>query len=274
MKKRTTRYTVMFVPDGNGRTISLSIHRYILFSLLIFLGLFFISIFVLLFKTSEIGIKLQLFEKLKKENAELSETNKNLRVSAQLIEDIEVMTAYLQRLSESEELEKLSALKRDAEQAKKEDLEKGQSVEAKMFHKAQEIYPEMYASAIPNILPVDGWVTRHYNPATEDGEGHVGIDFAAATGTTIRATAPGVVTKIENDRYLGKTVTLQHEFGFQTRYGHCSQILVSLRDRVNRGQTIAYVGNTGRSSAPHLHYEVLRDGKHVDPSEYIISHKD
>jgi len=68
-------------------------------------------------------------------------------------------------------------------------------------------------------------------------------------------------------------VTIRHDFGFVTRYAHCSQVLVSVRDRVNRGQTIALVGNTGRSTAPHLHYEVLKDGKHVDPADYIGGHK-
>ena len=271
MKKRTTRYTVMFIPDGKGRTVSVSIHRYILFSLLLFLVLFFLSVFVLLFKTGEIGLKLQLVEKLKEENAELTEANKNLRVSAQLIADIENMSAYLHRLSTSEELEKLSDLKR---QEDKEEEPPTDTQEVKPIFMAQQPDSEMYASAIPNILPVDGWITRDYKPTREDGEGHQGIDFAAATGTSIRATAPGVVSKIENDRYLGLLVTIQHEFGFETRYGHLSQALVSVRDRVDRGQTIGYVGSTGRSSAPHLHYEVIRDGKHVDPSEYIIGHKD
>ena len=273
MKKPTNRYTVMFIPDGKGRTVSISINRYILFSSIIFMVLFFISMFVLLFKTGEIGIKLQLVEKLQTENTELTKANKNLRVSTQLIADIENITAYLHRLATSEEIEKLSVLKQQEDKAQKKKLE-SQEQQVRPTYRSQQINSEMNASSIPNILPVDGWITRGYKYKGEDGEGHLGIDFAASTGTAIRATAPGVVSKIENDRYLGLLITIQHEFGFETRYGHCSQILVSVRDRVNRGQTIGYVGNTGRSSAPHLHYEIIRDGKHVDPTEYIIGHKE
>jgi murein DD-endopeptidase MepM/ murein hydrolase activator NlpD len=129
--------------------------------------------------------------------------------------------------------------------------------------------------SFPNISPVEGWVTRKFSPDTSDAKsGHLGVDFAAAHGTPIRATAPGVVGKIENDKYFGWMVTIYHDYGFVTRYGHCSQVLVSKHDRVHRGQTIALVGNTGRSTAPHLHYEVLKDGKHIDPLKHIIVHKD
>jgi murein DD-endopeptidase MepM/ murein hydrolase activator NlpD len=65
-------------------------------------------------------------------------------------------------------------------------------------------------------------------------------------------------------------VTIKHGYGFMTRYGHCLQVLVNKGDHVERGQTIALVGNTGRSSAPHLHYEIIKEGKNVDPQEYII----
>ena len=100
------------------------------------------------------------------------------------------------------------------------------------------------------------------------------MDFAATLGTPIKASAPGVVGKIENDKYFGLLVTIFHNNGFVTRYGHCSQILVSKHDRVKRGQTIALVGNTGRSTAPHLHYEVIKDGKYIDPLKHILVHKE
>jgi murein DD-endopeptidase MepM/ murein hydrolase activator NlpD len=105
---------------------------------------------------------------------------------------------------------------------------------------------------------------------TDTSAAHNGIDYAATLGTLIRATAPGVVEDVSNDTYFGKTLTIKHGYGFSTRYGHCSQIIVAKGDHVERGQTIALVGNTGRSSAPHLHYEVQKDGKNLDPTKYVF----
>jgi murein DD-endopeptidase MepM/ murein hydrolase activator NlpD len=100
------------------------------------------------------------------------------------------------------------------------------------------------------------------------------VDFAAQTGTLIRATAPGIVESVVFDTYFGLLITVKHRFGFVTRYGHCSQSLVSKGDKVRRGQTVALVGNTGRSSAPHLHYEVIKNGRHVDPLKYTFDRFD
>jgi murein DD-endopeptidase MepM/ murein hydrolase activator NlpD len=132
-------------------------------------------------------------------------------------------------------------------------------------------YGELALRAIPIIRPVRGWVTREFTENPMDPAGlHRGVDIAAAEGTVIQATAPGVVEDVASDEFLGKTLAIRHNFGFETRYCHCAQILVGKGDHVLRGQTVALVGNTGRSSAPHLHYEVLKDGKQVDPQRYMI----
>ena len=99
---------------------------------------------------------------------------------------------------------------------------------------------------------------------------HLGVDFAAQKGTPIRSTAPGVVEDVINDTYFGLLITIKHKFGIMTRYGHCMQTLVSKGDKIERGQTVALLGNTGASSAPHLHYEILKDGKNVDPMKYMF----
>ena len=82
-----------------------------------------------------------------------------------------------------------------------------------------------------------------------------------------------MVEDIINDENLGLLVTIKHDHGFMTKYGHCSQVLISKHVSVKRGQTIALVGNTGRSTAPHLHYEILKDGKNIDPAKYLFVHQ-
>lgn len=271
-KKRTNHYTLMFFPEEKGKSFTLRIHRYTLFSLIAFLVLFLVSLSILLYKTGEIALRLQLVHSLREENSLLVKQLEELRVSSEKIEKIENLTAYLYRLSSISDDDAQSEV--EAVNRKKEN-EKPVSTSYISRNEKHSIIvdAEQFVASIPNILPVDGWMTRQFSPDTANFEGHQGIDFAAATGTPIRATAVGVVEDVHNDDSYGLIVTVRHDHGFVTRYGHCSQILVSVRDKVNRGQTIALVGNTGRSTAPHLHYEVIKDGIHVDPAGYIGGHK-
>lgn len=98
---------------------------------------------------------------------------------------------------------------------------------------------------------------------------HWGLDIGAPRGTNIIATADGVVSEIGWHSGYGLTVVIDHGFGFETRYGHCQRIKVKEGDAVKRGDVVATVGNTGRSIAPHLHYEVQVSGMRVNPKPYI-----
>lgn len=127
--------------------------------------------------------------------------------------------------------------------------------------------------ATPSILPVRGRIGPGYgyrkNPFTGRGsEFHKGVDIGAKTGTPVVATADGVVTFAGRNAGYGNMVIISHGYGFVTSYSHNSQILVKQGDRVKRGQVISKVGSTGRSTAPHVHYEVKVNGKNVDPSKY------
>ena len=130
-----------------------------------------------------------------------------------------------------------------------------------------------YLKAKPSILPVKGRITATYgyrkNPFTGRGsEFHKGTDIAAPTGTSVIATADGIVTYAGWKSGYGNMVILSHGYGFMTVYAHSSKILVKIGDKVERGQVISKVGSTGRSTAPHCHYEVKLNGKNVDPSRY------
>lgn len=120
---------------------------------------------------------------------------------------------------------------------------------------------------IPNILPCNGLVTQDYSIPDK----HLGIDYAASIGTVIRSTADGVVSVVRYDEYLGNIVSVNHENGFTTQYSHCNEITVATGVSVKRGDIIATVGNTGKSSTgPHCHYEIFRNGKPEDPRIYIL----
>lgn len=120
----------------------------------------------------------------------------------------------------------------------------------------------------------DGWLSSHYGVRKDPFNGtptmHNGIDFAnLAEDAGVFATGAGVVTW-SGERYgYGKLVEIDHGGGLKTRYGHCAELLVKEGDVVTRGQQIAKLGSTGRSTGPHVHYEVLRNERHIDPSKYV-----
>jgi len=127
--------------------------------------------------------------------------------------------------------------------------------------------------AKPNGWPIKGWLTSSFgmrqSPFTGKQKMHEGFDIAARTGTPIYATADGVVSKSETVPGYGKLVVIEHGYGYRTYFGHNSQNLVRAGERVVRGQEIARVGNTGRSTGSHVHYEVRRNGVPVNPKNFM-----
>jgi len=128
-----------------------------------------------------------------------------------------------------------------------------------------------YEASRPSIWPVHGYITSGYGyRLTVFGyEYHQGLDIAARTGTPIVATADGTVVFAGWNNGYGNTVVVEHGHGFTTVYGHCSKMAVSLGDRVKRGEVIAFIGDTGRSTGPHIHYEVRINGRRVNPVYYL-----
>jgi murein DD-endopeptidase MepM/ murein hydrolase activator NlpD len=264
-------YTFMFFPEGRGVPFTLRVHRYIIYLTVTSIVVILAGLAVLLYKTGDIALKLQLVQDLKTENVRLREHSKDLEISSQKIVGIDSMTAYLRRLASVADIKEgvsptpavASAVSQSEPAAAKQ-----QSAESAAGQPAR---TAASAESVPNIMPATGWITKPYS--LDQATAHMGVDIAATSGTPIRSTALGVVEDVRNDKYYGKIVEVRHENGYLTRYGHCSQILASVGDRVNRGQTIALVGNTGRSTAPHVHYEIMKYGKYVDPMDFIGSHK-
>lgn len=130
-------------------------------------------------------------------------------------------------------------------------------------------------AATPAIRPTTGWVTSRFgyrkSPFTGTRQFHAGLDIATRQGTPVIAPADGRVTFAGPKGLMGNMLTIEHGHGFVTRYGHLGKILKKVGDKVKRGELIAQVGNTGRSTGPHLHYEVLLSGVPVNPARYILN---
>jgi len=134
---------------------------------------------------------------------------------------------------------------------------------------------ENILASVPSIRPVDiGWLSSGYghrhDPFTSSQSFHRGMDYSVPTGTPIRATADGTVSKLKRERGFGMMLRLDHGNRVSTTYAHMSEWHVKAGQKVTRGQVIGLSGNTGRSTAPHLHYEVHVDNRHVNPMPYIL----
>ena len=134
---------------------------------------------------------------------------------------------------------------------------------------------KMLLASTPSVWPTKGWLSSRFgyrvSPFTGEREFHKGIDIATRMSAPIVAPANGIVSGLSWDRGYGKMLSVKHGYGLMTRYAHLEKALVKKGQYVKRGETIALVGNTGRSTGPHLHYEVLLNRVAVNPLRYILN---
>lgn len=129
------------------------------------------------------------------------------------------------------------------------------------------------ANATPSMWPATGWLSSRMGPREDPVTGgpdfHNGLDIAGERGQPVYSTAAGTITHVGSQGGYGKLIVIDHGFGLETRYGHLSDFKVKSGDRVKRGDVIGLVGNTGRATGYHLHYEVLANGKLLNPLQLL-----
>lgn len=133
------------------------------------------------------------------------------------------------------------------------------------------------AAATPSMWPAQGWLTSRMgyrqDPITGGADFHAGLDIAGQPGQPVYATAEGTVRHTGYQGAYGNLITIDHGFGLETKYGHLSSYRVKSGDKVKRGDIIGRVGNTGRSTGYHLHYEVLANGRLLNPLQLLTQQK-
>jgi murein DD-endopeptidase MepM/ murein hydrolase activator NlpD len=183
-----------------------------------------------------------------------------------------------------EALEKATNSELVAETVKKLDIiSKRLYVQSKSYDEVIEkaMNKEHMLACLPGIQPVSnenlkrtssGWGWR-IHPLYKIRQFHSGQDFAAPIGTDVYSTADGTVEKVESSTYsgYGNCIVIDHGFGYQTLYGHLSRFNVKVGQKVKRGNIIGFVGNTGFSTGPHLHYEVIKNGEKVNPVNFFFN---
>jgi len=156
------------------------------------------------------------------------------------------------------------------------DLERRTAVQERAFEEVLQAFREkrVLLAHTPSVVPVRGWVTSGFGYRTSAYTGgrefHAGVDIVARRGAPVTATADGVVIKAGREGGYGNIVEIRHMQGIVTRFAHNQKNLVRVGQRVKRGDIVAQVGSTGRSTGPHLHYEVRLNGLAVNPMIYIL----
>jgi len=158
-----------------------------------------------------------------------------------------------------------------------ENLQVNAVVQEKSFNELVEFLEDKKSllASTPSVWPVRGWITsgfgKRMSPFTGKFKDHEGLDVATRMGQPIVAPADGRVTYVGVESGYGKLLVIDHGYGVVTRYGHNSKIFVKVGQEVKRGHKVAAVGSTGRSTGPHLHYEVRMNGVPVNPKNYILN---
>jgi murein DD-endopeptidase MepM/ murein hydrolase activator NlpD len=222
-------------------------------------------------------------EDLEKQLSKLKEFDKKIRIIANLEKGQETTPSMgMGGPSPSDVRDKLKKekdnaglvhqMKSDVERLQSEAMSREDSLSE--LEKLLQVKREMLAHT-PSVWPVQGWVTSGFgfrtNPFTGLTQMHEGLDISNRVGTPIVAPANGIISDVGNDIAVGKVVVIFHGFGITSRYGHLNKVFVKVGQRVKRGDKIAEVGMTGKTTGPHLHYEVKINGVSVNPARYILN---
>ncbi len=282
MRKKRRSYSILFVPEGDGKTLSFNVGPLLLRALIAFVVIFFITAIVAIISAGHIAIKLQKTNSLILQNKQLLAEKKSMAELEKKLIDIKIKEEKIKILASGvfNRSSYLAGINNTKNYLSEKEID-AFILAVRKKQKALELYPSLrgkynkdqFLYSIPTLRPVNGWITNGFfnnyltgNSSTR----HNGIDFAVAIGTPVFASAKGIITYNGWDKLLGKIVIINHGLGYETRYAHCSRIFVKKGDFVKKGQTIALTGNTGLSTAPHLHYEIRKNGVPVDPLLYFV----
>jgi murein DD-endopeptidase MepM/ murein hydrolase activator NlpD len=291
-------YTFIIVPNASSRLHKLRLTMNVLYILAAIGAISFFVTLGLGFSYAKMAFHVADYNKLQAENVDLKVQKKNLEVSTVKLDTkltaLENLSAKLATLIQNDSLNKrLPKLNIPAVGGSKVDYPtadlighsnlmsdvevlKDRTTDLENQMRLLERAAETRANIIrytPTIWPVKGKISSHYgsrpDPFNGDAEMHLGLDISALYGSLVHAPADGIVVFAQRQSAYGNLVVLDHGNGLTTRHGHLSRFNVHVGQRVHKGDVIAFVGTTGRSTAPHLHYEVRLNDRPVNPRTYL-----
>ena len=258
MEKET--FSVIIVPHDLKKTRTYKIPYKVFYIFMAILGAGLVTVTVFIFTYGKLLVKTRETVRLEKQVVELTEKNRQIEDLRGDLSEMHAMDMKVRKLL-GLDIAAEDSVAATRLVAGEEELDSGlESEKSRMM------------SAIPSFWPVRGYITKRFNVAGGESnkDYHPGIDIGVEKGIPVRASAAGYVIEAAWDNIYGYFVKIDHGYGIKTLYGHNERLVVIMGDRVGRGQTIAYSGNTGRSTAPHLHFEVTQNNLHVDPLKYLL----
>lgn len=284
MRKKKSA-TLLFIPHDGGRTIGFKLP---LISLIGGIVLGFIVVLFALISTTKIVdyhfLKKDLTYYQKKADAFKAKYDKDigtLKITLAQLRKTENELKNLVNMGSREKIIKSVSINNNAENTGSIETREIEREIEKRLYSVEELkgylreQKSIYLST-PIGYPVKGYLSSGFgwriHPITKKKSFHAGIDIAAPSDTPIHCTADGIVSYEGKTKYNGNFIVIEHGYGFSTVYAHNTRNLVKTKQRVKRGDIIAYLGSTGRTTGPHLHYEVWRNRKKVNPSPYLNSY--
>ncbi|HEX9975588.1 MAG TPA: M23 family metallopeptidase [bacterium] len=291
MKKRINRkqhISILLIPDDYSNPFSFKISMTMVKVLAVVASILVIHIFAGAVVYYKYAVTNRYRHQLERENINLKEDNRKI---TSLYDKVEEIVQYNSRLRTALEVDQgfgrsdrkisqvMNTFRRNIdlvpEQEVTEEVAKNPSInKAKLdfifLTRSKSNYHE-FANNIPTYLPVEGFLTTDFRKGDWFLPNHLGIDIASSRSSTIHAAADGVVIFANWTEDLGNLIILYHFNGFFTFYGHNQILLKKENSFVKKGESIALLGSSGRSTAPHLHFEVWKEGVPVDPKEYLLT---
>ena len=294
MQKGKQRFTVMLIPHSEKKIFNFQISFFTLIFVTITLGVVLVGFFLLATnftytneKITKVSLDLQsnetTMQNLKDEISGIRKAGRSFKASMDNVMSVIGNQDYLSSVSSggvgasylAPEDGEVGNLKELADLKSMTSLMESSVEPLDEINKVLSTYKELLADT-PTMWPlkgVRGNITTRFgwtiHPFTHLGYLHTGVDIAWALGTPVEATANGTVVQTGYTEDAGNFITIQHKYGFTTRYLHLLEIVTRKGTHVNRGDTIGYVGSTGLSTGPHLHYEVRLGANYVDPMNFL-----
>jgi murein DD-endopeptidase MepM/ murein hydrolase activator NlpD len=284
--------TIIFVPHARAKFRKLKVSHRLLFSVLsvltssLCLSTFFsVQYFTSLSQTHELSKLRHENKDLQTANEQFSKSVESLRGQLRTVEDRTrklAIFAGISSLDDSAQQGGVGGLRPAdlGDNPYRDDVDKmafrSKRLEGDLSVLEQKLVAQsQLLASTPSIAPVRGILTDGFggrsDPFTGETGNHNAVDISSAVGQAVRAPADGIVVKAEWANGYGNVIYLSHGYGYSTRYGHLSSYAAKPGQHVKRGDIIAYVGSTGRSTGPHLHYEVRLNNNPVNPLEYILN---
>jgi len=267
LKKAFTPVTILFVPHSKSRPLNIKVPFVAILGSIILWCFGTIYIFTVTVNTIEYYKMKEQVDYYSQEFTEISTTMSAIRGAEKEFRQLFSLESKEEVL---EHIDISDSGSIDMENLKKEIRSTIENVgEVRDYlHVQRDIY-----MSTPKGLPVNGRISSNYgnrqHPMNGASEFHTGLDISAGSGNSVKATADGIVSFSGWSGGNGYLVVLEHGHGFSTFYAHNKKNLVNIGQKIKRGDVISYVGTTGSSTGPHVHYEIWKKGRHVNPKQYI-----